>query len=111
MSERYCAVCITWLWLVPSSMMRLTAPRSTAPRSAAPRSADCAASGAATAANAAAARKKWRMKHRSEEHTPELKSLIRISYAVFGLKKTKTTHIPKNTPLYTTSEHHTYVLD
>src|SRR3546814_13528507 len=33
MSERYCAFCITWLWLVLSSMMRLTSPRSTAPRS------------------------------------------------------------------------------
>src|SRR3546814_9901196 len=28
--------------------------------------------------------------HRSEEHTPELQSLMRISYAVFCLKKTKT---------------------
>src|SRR3546814_7290023 len=28
---------------------------------------------------------------RSEEHTSELQSLIRISYAVFCLKKTKTT--------------------
>src|SRR3546814_4064969 len=26
--------------------------------------------------------------HRSEEHTSELQSLMRISYAVFGLKKT-----------------------
>src|SRR3546814_3376221 len=29
---------------------------------------------------------------RSEEHTSELQSLIRISYAVFCLKKKKTTH-------------------
>src|SRR3546814_4701130 len=28
---------------------------------------------------------------RSEEHTPELQSLMRISYAVFCLKKTKST--------------------
>src|SRR3546814_9417040 len=28
-------------------------------------------------------------KHRSEEHTSELQSLMRISYAVFGLKKKK----------------------
>src|SRR3546814_8830783 len=27
--------------------------------------------------------------HRSEEHTSELQSLMRISYAVFGLKKNK----------------------
>src|SRR3546814_9144643 len=33
--------------------------------------------------------------HRSEEHTSELQSLMRISYAVFCLtkKKTKTTHL------------------
>src|SRR3546814_8852774 len=30
---------------------------------------------------------------RSEEHTSELQSLMRISYAVFCLKKTKTYHI------------------
>src|SRR3546814_9061476 len=30
--------------------------------------------------------------HRSEEHTSELQSLMRISYAVFCLKKKKTTH-------------------
>src|SRR3546814_10247851 len=37
-----------------------------------------------------------RVMHRSEEHTSELQSLMRISYAVFCLKKTKTnthTHI------------------
>src|SRR3546814_9913236 len=28
-----------------------------------------------------------RQQHRSEEHTSELQSLMRISYAVFGLKK------------------------
>src|SRR3546814_3644570 len=30
---------------------------------------------------------------RSEEHTSELQSLMRISYAVFCLKKKKTTHL------------------
>src|SRR3546814_980681 len=30
--------------------------------------------------------------HRSEEHTSELQSLMRISYAVFCLKKKKTSH-------------------
>src|SRR3546814_9227026 len=36
--------------------------------------------------------------HRSEEHTSELQSLMRISYAVFCLKKKKNTHrkIKKN---------------
>src|SRR3546814_4105098 len=33
---------------------------------------------------------------RSEEHTSELQSLMRISYAVFCLKKKKKTHIDKN---------------
>src|SRR3546814_8643885 len=39
------------------------------------------------------------MTMRSEEHTSELQSLMRISYAVFCLKKknTKTTHKPVNT--------------
>src|SRR3546814_2710347 len=32
---------------------------------------------------------------RSEEHTSELQSLMRISYAVFCLKKKKITQIPK----------------
>src|SRR3546814_2528525 len=32
-----------------------------------------------------------RVGHRSEEHTSELQSLMRISYAVFCLKKKKTT--------------------
>src|SRR3546814_10567530 len=34
---------------------------------------------------------KIRAGHRSEEHTSELQSLMRISYAVFCLKKKKTT--------------------
>src|SRR3546814_9827091 len=33
-----------------------------------------------------------RLFRRSEEHTSELQSLMRISYAVFCLKKNKTTH-------------------
>src|SRR3546814_3236730 len=33
----------------------------------------------------------YRLAHRSEEHTSELQSLMRISYAVFCLKKKKTT--------------------
>src|SRR3546814_3367486 len=37
---------------------------------------------------------------RSEEHTSELQSLMRISYAVFCLKKKKQkTNIKKNTPI------------
>src|SRR3546814_3696818 len=36
--------------------------------------------------------RRWMRRRRSEEHTSELQSLMRISYAVFCLKK-KTTHI------------------
>src|SRR3546814_6486369 len=39
---------------------------------------------------------------RSAEHTSELQSLMRISYAVFCLKKTK----KRNTPTQTKSHHH-----
>src|SRR3546814_9433338 len=35
-------------------------------------------------------------RYRSEEHTSELQSLMRISYAVFCLKKKKTTHQHKH---------------
>src|SRR3546814_6761609 len=35
---------------------------------------------------------------RSEEHTSELQSLMRISYAVFCLKKKKTPHVTDITP-------------
>src|SRR3546814_8731012 len=35
--------------------------------------------------------------HRSEEHTSELQSLMRISYAVFCLKKKKKTHLKQKT--------------
>src|SRR3546814_5191025 len=34
----------------------------------------------------------WWGKHRSEEHTSELQSLMRISYAVFCLKKQRSLH-------------------
>src|SRR3546814_8164668 len=40
---------------------------------------------------------------RSEEHTSELQSLMRISYAVFCLKKKKTTTTPNN--IHTTHTH------
>src|SRR3546814_10435185 len=37
--------------------------------------------------------------NRSEEHTSELQSLMRISYAVFCLKKTTTTHTGTSTTI------------
>src|SRR3546814_8608003 len=36
------------------------------------------------------------LEHRSEEHTSELQSLMRISYAVFCLKKKKNQHLNKH---------------
>src|SRR3546814_8609733 len=42
---------------------------------------------------------------RSEEHTSELQSLMRISYAVFCLKKKKQTHIQKR---YLSHNSHTH---
>src|SRR3546814_6013398 len=41
-------------------------------------------------------RKQNRQKYRSEEHTSELQSLMRISYAVFCLKKKKKNQNSKN---------------
>src|SRR3546814_1611696 len=38
------------------------------------------------------ARQAWVAQQRSEEHTSELQSLMRISYAVFCLNKKKTCH-------------------
>src|SRR3546814_1884850 len=39
--------------------------------------------------------RRLRIEIRSEEHTPELQSLMRISYAVFCLKQKKTTRYPR----------------
>src|SRR3546814_4655128 len=46
---------------------------------------------------------------RSEEHTSELQSLMRISYAVFCLKKKKTTHTTNQSQILgmTTTRHET----
>src|SRR3546814_8749638 len=48
--------------------------------------------------------------YRSEEHTSELQSLMRISYAVFCLKKKKTTHTsnPTYKAITYTYKLHTY---
>src|SRR3546814_8863088 len=46
---------------------------------------------------------------RSEEHTSELQSLMRISYAVFCLKK-KTHDIHRKHPQHTYNKHLTYTL-
>src|SRR3546814_7168682 len=46
-------------------------------------------------------RRERRLKLRSEEHTSELQSLMRISYAVFCLKKKKIRHTQKSISLQT----------
>src|SRR3546814_5254306 len=46
---------------------------------------------------------------RSEEHTSELQSLMRISYAVFCLKKKKTYTAEPNTRLPTNTNQYTHV--
>src|SRR3546814_10594121 len=48
---------------------------------------------------------------RSEEHTSELQSLMRISYAVFCLKKKKTIDKIKNNNVYNKSTTETKVID
>src|SRR3546814_4203146 len=48
---------------------------------------------------------------RPEEHTSELQSLMRISYAVFCLKKKKNLQISTNHPFQTTSIIHTQIRD
>src|SRR3546814_3987639 len=45
------------------------------------------------------------MPRRSEEHTSELQSLMRISYAVFCLKKKKDKHKKRNTDDVRKNEH------
>src|SRR3546814_5040220 len=42
----------------------------------------------------------------SEEHTSELQSLMRISYAVFCLKKKKSTHTTDHSQIYHTKQPH-----
>src|SRR3546814_4668504 len=44
---------------------------------------------------------------RSEEHTSELQSLMRISYAVFCLKQKKTTKRSLKSQPHTTEQHYT----
>src|SRR3546814_5483602 len=51
---------------------------------------------------AAVGRHRSRRHARSEEHTSELQSLMRISYAVFCLKKKKTSHQKTVTNTYVT---------
>src|SRR3546814_1014890 len=51
--------------------------------------------------------RRWRLNLRSEEHTSELQSLMRISYAVFCLKKKKkiNPHYKRTSPQITLQNH------
>src|SRR3546814_2992204 len=51
-----------------------------------------------------------KLRARSEEHTSELQSLMRISYAVFCLKKKKITHIITTTCIYSQTQQLQYIL-
>src|SRR3546814_8890899 len=53
-----------------------------------------------TAVERAGERERRTRRHRSEEHTSELQSLMRISYAVFCLKKKKKKHKQKHKELH-----------
>src|SRR3546814_1455741 len=46
----------------------------------------------------------WPDEFRSEEHTSELQSLMRISYAFFCLKKKKTTQPPNNSIIHNNTQ-------
>src|SRR3546814_1032120 len=70
----------------------LTCPASTARASAAPDIPGRSASRAAPQKRPTSARAWTEKSRRSEEHTSELQSLMRISYAVFCLKKQKHIH-------------------
>src|SRR3546814_5254311 len=55
--------------------------------------------------SALALARRWAFLPRSEEHTSELQSLMRISYAVFCLKKKKKTNSQANRPTDQIKEH------
>src|SRR3546814_4736686 len=82
-------------WNEPRAMRKLT--RSTALMSA--KRLETSANSMSACAAAAEPGDSWRdrAESRSEEHTSELQSLMRISYAVFCLKKKKKTETPKHT--------------
>src|SRR3546814_10347227 len=54
-------------------------------------------------------RRPWAISTRSEEHTSELQSLMRISYAVFCLKKKNNHHLNNNTNREHNTKHETTV--
>src|SRR3546814_3909239 len=101
----------------------MTAPSTMSPKSSAPRLIRFAevrvcnmpvsviniATGMTAAVISAARKLPSSRKRRSEEHTSELQSLMRISYAVFCLKKKKTHN--SNRQLNTNHENHTNKLE
>src|SRR3546814_9061056 len=103
--------------LFPYTTLFLSSPARRRARSRAPRGSSRAHIGGGNDARAARRRPAARRatgssppsrrggnKDRSEEHTSELQSLMRISYAVFCLKKKQKTSTYKDTILTTTSK-------
>src|SRR3546814_3091854 len=100
-------LCSDWLsrWAVTTMSITLAGADARPPPSAAggadfDASSAWATDGAIKPASAAPRRKPVRLRMRSEEHTSELQSLMRISYAVFCLKKKKkknTKHTKRHT--------------
>src|SRR3546814_6339409 len=64
----------------------------------------------AQTANVTESAKQAGLDRRSEEHTSELQSLMRISYAVFCLKKKKYRTLIKHNSTYTDTSSPTYTL-
>src|SRR3546814_3089406 len=101
--------------LFPYTTLFRSAPRPTRDRDCAAHSASArATAGHARSARADPAPSARRRGFRSEEHTSELQSLMRISYAVFCLKKKTPTHHTTHiqTPVtkypYKDTDHETY---
>src|SRR3546814_4798193 len=89
------------VWVLPLTVMRSTASRSAPGAASKPRGPDRAPSAGASVTFLLAP-----STTRSEEHTSELQSLMRISYAVFCLKKNKkNTQQQLNTPTAPNSRH------
>src|SRR3546814_5227601 len=80
--------------------VRLMSPEYVRPYVRAQKNDDNDAAGIAEAATRPTMRFVELKSQRSEEHTSELQSLMRTSYAVFCLKKKNTTHITNDTKQY-----------
>src|SRR3546814_9176966 len=84
-------VMVRLLWNAVTCLPELARPAKTAPLKSLSYNGNDDRRNRAAGANPSATRAE-----RSEEHTPELQSLLRISYAVFCLKKKKKTRNKRN---------------